>query len=696
VNRWLAVDISRFCAPPVLTEHSLTLFRGPLPPLSSPLDLPSSLLLLQVLDLALRSGAQAIHPGYGFLSENSTFAAAAAQSDLNFIGPPPSAILAMGSKQHSKVIMEGASVPCTPGYHGSDQDANRLLHEAVNTVGFPILIKASMGGGGKGMRTVWTERDFLPALESARSEAASAFGDTDVILEKYLVDPRHIEVQIMADSHGNAVYLHERDCSLQRRHQKIIEEAPASDLSPEMRRALGEKAVMAARAVDYVNAGTVEFLLDTQSTEGAFYFCEMNTRLQVEHPVTESVTGQDLVEWQLRIAAGEVLPITDQDSIPCVGHSFEARIYAENPTNNFLPATGNVWHHRPPTRANVDENEGAGVGIRVDTAIKTGQDISVHYDPMISKLIVHGKDRAMALAKLIKSLKRYQLAGVPSNIEFLINCAEHPAFSKMGGINTGFLEHHADDVQVVPYGENSKNMDICDALASLALSLIIENKAGAPQQLAADPWSNSSGSWRVGGPEGRHRRNLIIGLDEVIDRTVVCLSNRDGSFEMRSNDGGMISLFGDLKSNGRMKVFIDETKHSEYHIVAKEDLNEGTIAIKGWIIHDSIGNAPFAWSSVFSHPLPFSSSGAKRGGDERINALTGSQIKAPMPGKITRIAAEEGEEVSANQIVIVMEAMKMEHSIEAPRSGQIVELNVAVGDIVSDGQSLAIIKDTCE
>ena len=653
----------------------------------------------EILDVALTSGAQAIHPGYGFLSENSSFAAAVSDSDISFIGPSASAILAMGSKSHSKAIMEAADVPCTPGYHEHDQDVERLLHEAVDNVGFPLLIKATMGGGGKGMRIVWSEKEFLPALESAKSESLSAFGDTNVILERYLVDPRHIEVQVMVDTHGNGVYLHERDCSLQRRHQKIIEEAPASDLPDAIRKDLGEKAVMAAQAVDYQNAGTVEFLLDTQNKQdGAFYFCEMNTRLQVEHPITEMITKQDLVEWQLRIAAGQELPIQNQDDIPCIGHSFEARIYAENPAKGFMPQTGHVWYHNPPAEPNV-----GGTDVRVDTAIKTGGDVTVHYDPMISKLIVWDEDRPSALRKLISSLKQYQLAGVPSNIPFLVKCAEHPTFAVSGAVNTGFLEHHANDVKIDANDETGGGRDrhLLESVASSALLLLLENRKGAEGTLFSDsgeagrrksgsPWSNFSGSWRMGGEKGRLSRTLTL-LDEEEERTFTCLSNRDGSFDVIHEDK-LLSVGGFMDDNGKMSVIVNGTQHMSFQIASKEDVGNGSIQVMGWAIADGGHDDPnYTFSAVFRHPYPSSSlsAGVESAG---AGATTGSLVKAPMPGKIVR-CVKEGDTVGVNDVVIVLESMKMEHVITAPSAGQIIELKCSVGDIVNDGGILAVIQD---
>lgn len=708
----------------------------------------------EVLDVALRAGAQAIHPGYGFLSENPTFAALTSDSDVRFIGPPPSAIEAMGSKSRSKAIMEEAGVPCTPGYHGDDQgeegqSEERLLHEAVHTVGFPLLIKAVMGGGGKGMRLVHSEGDFLSALESCRRESLASFGDDRVILERYLVDPRHVEVQVVADAHGNCVHLYERDCSLQRRHQKIIEEAPAGDLPAEVREEMGRMAVKAAQAVGYVNAGTVEFLLDTAAPPatsttangangvggGGYYFCEMNTRLQVEHPITELITRQDLVEWQLRVAAGEELPIKDQARIPCVGHAFEARIYAENPARDFLPATGKVWHHDTPAPPNVGavpvQNDGGssngGTAVRVDTGIQTGRDITVHYDPMISKLIVHGPDRSSSLTALVNSLERYRIAGVPTNVPFLIECASHPAFGIAGGVDTGFLDKHAEDIQLVD-GEDGTPLE--RALSVVAVSLLLENRAGLSGPLeearrrgggvnsanargGGGPWSHLSGSWRMGGKEGRFHRTLRPPPDLDCgggggsggSPSVECVSNRDGSFDMKVITNGQgtsveFTLDARLNDEGRMDVILNKTHHLSFAVATRENIDEGSIEAYLWSRRgEHSGGSPdtdsiigHAWRSVFRHPLPTGSSSSTASSPSAAAAATGaSAIKSPMPGKITKIHKSEGEAVAAGEVVLVMEAMKMEHSIESPADGIVSVVDCRVGDIVNDGAVLLVV-----
>ncbi len=388
-----------------------------------------------ILAIAKRTGAQAIHPGYGFLSENEGFAADCAQAGVVFIGPPPSAIAAMGSKSAAKSIMGKAHVPLVPGYHGDDQHPAVLAREAA-AIGYPVLIKATAGGGGKGMKIVERAADFAAALASAQREAKAGFGDDRVLIEKYLSAPRHIEIQVFADTHGNAVYLFERDCSVQRRHQKVLEEAPAPAMKPEHRRAMGEAAVACAKAIGYVGAGTVEFIAaDSFARDGAFYFMEMNTRLQVEHPVTEMVTGEDLVEWQLRVAAGEPLP-KRQDELVLHGHAIEARIYAEDPDRGFLPSIGTLAHLRAPVE---------GPAVRVDTGVRAGDAITPYYDPMIAKLIVHGEDRPAALRRLAEALAEYEIVGVATNVAFLQRVVAHQAFAS-GAVDTGLIARHQADV----------------------------------------------------------------------------------------------------------------------------------------------------------------------------------------------------------------------------------------------------------
>lgn len=638
---------------------------------------PSASYLLQqeILDIAKATGAQAIHPGYGFLSENFNFCQQVMNTPgIAFVGPPPPAIKAMGSKSQSKAIMEQAGVPTTPGYYGDEtQDADFLLSRAKE-IGFPILVKAVMGGGGKGMRIVWNESEFIAALQACQREALGSFGDDRVLLEKYLQNPRHVEVQVVADSHGNVVHLFERDCSLQRRHQKIIEEAPASDLDPPLREQFGEMGKRAAQAVGYVNAGTVEFLLEGNN----FYFCEMNTRLQVEHPITELITGVDLVEWQLRIAAGEPLPIVDQSQIKSHGHALEARIYAENPSRGFLPATGTVWHHQPPAISNTGIND---AGVRVDTGIQAGQEVGVYYDPMICKLIVHDDNREKALTKLVKALKSYQIAGVPTNIDFLIACSQHDTFQKPGAINTGFLDDHLDEV-LTSSALSGMSSSLSTAVGVFAALVHVENRIGInDQQLKKmrryqSPWSSLSGSWRMG---GEARRNVILEDGRIIE----CVCQRDGSYDI-TLEGETFHVQGSFVVNGGpMQVIVNKTKRIQMTTVFRET-KDGRYEIRMW--PESSSENDYCWTVNLLNPmLPSSLAGTPEG------AAGEGTIKAPMPGKVSRILVVEGGQVKEGDVLLVMEAMKMEHTIVAQTSGVVQSVNCRVNDVVQDGTVLVVV-----
>ena len=572
--------------------------------------------------------------------------------------------------------MKDAGVPITPGFYGDDnQDPDFLLGKAVTEVGFPLLIKAVMGGGGKGMRLVWNEGEFKDALSSCQRESQSAFGDSAVLLERYLVSPRHVEVQVVADTFGSCVHLYERDCSLQRRHQKIIEEAPASDLPPEIRHRLGEMGTKAAQAVGYVGAGTVEFLLDTKEPD-KFYFCEMNTRLQVEHPITEQITGVDLVEWQLRIAAGEPIPLKQED-MPCMGHASEARVYAENPTRDFLPATGTVWHHSPPC----ESNTGASAdGIRVDTGLRSGQEVGVYYDPMISKLIVHDENRELALEKLVRALKDYQIAGVPTNIEFLVKCAQHPTFQKVGAVNTGFLDDHADDVRME---EAPRPSPIAQAIGAFAALLHLEKRVAVPHQ-PTSPWSSMSGSWRAGGAAGRATRQLKLSGDQGSEGSFVeCVSNRDGSFDIRviEDDEAIESfhLAGSMGTDTSMDVVLNGTHRMSLTSVLRE--GDGLMNLSLWPKEPHRKDG-FFWEVEFEHPMmPLPQSVLAGASGE-------GTVKTPMPGRVTRLNKQAGDAVQAGDLVMVLEAMKMEHSIMAPRDGIILDIRYGVDDVVSEGSVL--------
>lgn len=440
----------------------------------------SYLLIDKIIQAAVATRAEAIHPGYGFLSENGDFCKQCSQQGLVFIGPPAEAILAMGSKSAAKTIMGDANVPLVPGYHGDNQDP-QILKKAADKIGYPVLLKAAAGGGGKGMRVVCNPDEFDRALEAAKREARNSFNDEIMLVEKYLLGPRHIEIQVFFDSQGNGVYLFERDCSIQRRHQKVIEEAPAPGISPQLRQQMGEAALRAARAIHYQGAGTVEFLLDAR---GEFFFMEMNTRLQVEHPVTEMISGQDLVEWQLRVAAGEPLPCS-QDQLQIKGHAFEARIYAEDPDQDFLPATGTLKLLQPPI-----END----HVRVDTGVIQGDQVSVYYDPMIAKLIVWDLDRERALQQLVKALSQYRISGLATNINFLYNIATSQSFNS-AEVDTGFIEQHQEEL----FRQRSEDIDYAAPLAARAILLLREQTAktaAAQSREPNSPW-HLVDNWRL-------------------------------------------------------------------------------------------------------------------------------------------------------------------------------------------------------
>ena len=460
----------------------------------------------KILDVAKAAGAQGIHPGYGFLSENAKFAEACAAAGVTFIGPPVPAITAMGSKQKSKEVMESSAVPCVPGYHGDDQQVSTLVAEA-NKMGFPLMIKAVMGGGGKGMRMVESAETFEELLEGCKRESLASFADDRVLLERFLTSPRHVEFQVFADEHGNCVHLFERDCSLQRRHQKVIEEAPAPAMPPALREKMGQVACAAARAVGYVGAGTVEFLLDE---DGSFYFMEMNTRLQVEHPVTELITGQDLVEWQLRVASGGTLPKA-QTELAISGHAFEARVYAEDPVRGFLPQSGKLVHLRPPPA-------GLGVGangvLRLDTGVRAGDTVSVFYDPMIAKLIVWAEDRERALRALATALEGYQIAGVATNLSFLHTLATHPSFQTAGSGETPFNIHFIETHEAsLGLGEGAVPPRI--ALRDVALAALAQALRERPADAAAGLWSAGGANTGLAGWRNFHSQIRTLAFAEA-------------------------------------------------------------------------------------------------------------------------------------------------------------------------------------
>ncbi len=594
----------------------------------------------RIIEIAKRSGAQAVHPGYGFLSENEQFAQACAEAGLVFIGPPPAAIRAMGSKSESKRLMAAASVPLVPGYHGEDQNDALLLAQA-DAIAYPVLIKATAGGGGKGMRVVEQRADFLAALASARREAKNAFADDRVLIEKYLTAPRHIEIQVFADTLGNAVYLFERDCSVQRRHQKVLEEAPAPGMTTERRAQMGSAAVAAAQAIGYVGAGTVEFIAEQS---GTFYFMEMNTRLQVEHPVTEMITGLDLVEWQLRVADGERLPLL-QDELRLRGHALEARVYAEDPDKNFLPSIGRISHLRAP-----QENS----TLRVDTGVREGDEISPHYDPMIAKLIVHGEDRQQALRRLAQALAQYQVVGVATNLEFLHRLATHPAFAG-AQLDTGFIAQHAADL--LPKGQ----MPSADVLAALALAEL-EAARQAAQRVASrssepnSPWFAADGWWLN---SDNHR---IFQFEFQGKALAITVHFRGLAYLLDLPQG---SFKASVKAEGEgLRINLDGDEFLCHCVASGED----RIVYRNGRV----------WK--FRHLDALAHAGESGGG--------GGHLAAPMSGTVIGVLVKEGEIVRAGQPLLVMEAMKMEHTILAPGAGRVVRIAFGPGDPVKDGAEL--------
>ena len=579
-----------------------------------------------ILDVARRSGAQAVHPGYGFLSENAEFAAACAEAGIVFIGPPAAAIRAMGSKAAAKALMAEARVPLVPGYHGTDQDP-ALLHDQAARIGFPVLIKASAGGGGKGMRVVAEAAAFAAALDGAKREAAASFGDDRVLVERYLTAPRHIEIQVFADTHGNAISLFERDCSVQRRHQKVLEEAPAPGMTADRRAAMGEAAVAAARAVGYVGAGTVEFIAEA----GEFYFMEMNTRLQVEHPVTEAITGQDLVEWQLRVAAGEPLP-TLTPSI--TGHAIEARVYAEDPARDFLPSVGTLLHLRQPAER---------PGVRVDTGVRQGDAITPNYDPMIAKLIVHGADRADALRRLSAALAEYEVVGVQTNLGLLRAVAAHPVFAS-GTFDTGFIARHPE-VMAAPPAEPGP-----EVWAAASLFVLREEQDAARASDPGSPWAELD-AWRMNG-DGYQDLHFVAGEAAVTVRAHIAA---DGTVRLDAPGGAVQAAWQDglLRTNGVARPA---------RVVRSGD--QLTVLLAGA-------------AHTLRHVDPLAGPGAEAAGAGRV--------AAPIPARVTRVLVAAGDSVAKGAPLIVVEAMKTEITLTAPAEGIVDEVRTAVGEMVEEG-----------
>ena len=605
-----------------------------------------------VIEAAQRTGTGAIHPGYGFLSENGTFVKALEQAGITFVGPPASAIAAMGDKSAAKARMANAGVPLVPGYHGDDQ-GDALLRSEADKIGYPVMLKASAGGGGKGMRVVESGEGFQAALDGCRRESKAAFGDDRMLIEKYLVQPRHVEVQVFCDRYGNGVYLFERDCSVQRRHQKVIEEAPAPGMTTELRAAMGDAAVRAAQEIGYVGAGTVEFLLDSSpGQDGAFYFMEMNTRLQVEHPVTEMITGQDLVEWQLRVAMGEPLPCR-QDELTITGHSFEARIYAEDPEQDFLPATGLL------TRFALDL-EGAGLGadqVRLDSGVESGDTVSMHYDPMLAKLIVHGVDRDAALATLNRALAALDVQGVVTNRAFLQRLANHPGFKNVE-LDTRFIERN-EATLFAPRPFSTENY------ASAALIGLHQ----LAQECKSDsPWDRHDG-FRLNAPH-----TIRIALCDPAsaqaadnDSAVVVVEGKRATLDTRWQlTIGNSTLTASLQPLEGDAVAITLNGHRR-RLQAYKD---GHVVVMA----EPSGETRLFWRRIDA---------IDHGHHEAESTLT-----APMNGTVVALLVEPGAQVEQGMPLMVMEAMKMEHTMTAPADGSVETFHFQAGDTVSQGAVL--------
>ena len=595
----------------------------------------------RIIEAARATGAEAIHPGYGFLSENEEFARACVKAGLVFIGPPASAIQAMGLKAESKQLMEKAGVPLVPGYHGSDQDPALLQREA-DRIGYPVLIKASAGGGGKGMRAVDKSEDFAAALASCRREAINSFGDDAVLVEKYAQRPRHIEIQVFGDSQGNYVYLFERDCSVQRRHQKVLEEAPAPGMTEALRREMGEAAVAAARAVNYVGAGTVEFIVEQLDGKMKFYFMEMNTRLQVEHPVTEAITGLDLVEWQFRVAAGEPLPLK-QAQLKIHGHAIEARICAENPDKQFLPATGTLQVYRQPACTRFERADG---GVRIDDGVREGDAISPYYDSMVAKLIVHGDTREDALARMDMALGEFHIVGLQTNVQFLRHVVASESFAK-ADLDTALIQREA----AVLFEQEKIGAPL--AMAGAIAFTLQQEKALE----TADPFSRRDG-WRSHGPVSRSFEFEFHGQPHKAQLTY----QHEGSLQLALN-GQLMSLHIEPAADGLLVTLNGQRAHLQVYRLGEQVHLFSACGATQITVIDLLAHA-----GVAQHEA--------------------GRLTAPMPGKVLSFAVQAGDKVSRGQALAVMEAMKMEHTIAAPADGVVAEILYAPGDQVQEGAEL--------
>ena len=588
-----------------------------------------------IIEVALRTGAQAIHPGYGFLSENADFADAVEAAGLVFIGPSSVSMRRMGSKAGAKELMQAAGVPVVPGYTGADQAPDVLAREA-DRIGYPLMIKAAHGGGGKGMRIVRSSGEFLPNLESCQREAASAFGRDRVLLERYIEQPRHIEIQVFGDSHGNVIHLNERECSAQRRYQKVLEESPSPFLTPELRAAMGAAAVQAAHAIDYANAGTVEFIV---APDGAFFFMEINTRLQVEHPVTEFVTGLDLVAWQLRIAAGEALPLA-QGAVRQDGHAIEVRLYAEDPEAGFLPGSGRLDRLRLPA---------ADAHVRIDSGVVEGDTVTIFYDPMIAKLIVWDVDRGSALARLRDALARCEIEGPKSNIGFLEQLVRHPAITG-GTIDTGYLDRHLDEFLPAPQVDD--DLLLAGAVATLLWQEARQRGHAAASTDPTSPWAIADG-WRLG-----HAGKRLLAFLHRGERIELTAQGSNGEYRVAHGDRA-VSVSGASLADGVLQARFDA--HARRFLLQIDDVRV--------LVHD--GERRLRLQPVGVYRRDGSGQGA---GDNRL--------QAPMPGRVVLVKARPGDAVVAGQELLVIEAMKMELALKAPRDGVIAEVRASEGDFV--------------
>jgi len=600
----------------------------------------------RILQAALDTGAQAIHPGYGFLSENEAFAQACADAGMVFIGPKPHSIRAMGLKAESKRLMEAAGVPLVPGYHGADQNPV-LLRQEADHMGYPVLIKASAGGGGKGMRVVERGEDFEAALASCQREARNSFGDDAVLIEKYVQRPRHIEIQVFGDSQGQVVHLYERDCSVQRRHQKVLEESPAPGLTDAMRQRMGAAAVAAAQVVNYVGAGTVEFIVEQQAYDEPetmnFYFMEMNTRLQVEHPVTEAITGLDLVEWQLRVASGEPLPWR-QEQIQRRGHAIEARICAENPDNQFLPSTGTLHVYRKPPAAAFEVS-----AVRFDDGVREGDAISPYYDPMIAKLIVHGEDRVQALARLDAALAETRIVGLATNVQFLRQVLATDSFAQ-AKLDTALIQREHASLWGGPRVSAQRALAVAVSWAQASQQATLADEGWA------DPWAQSDGYTPMGVSQRRHSWQL----DDERVQTVLTTGRQP---ELAVADLEPLPWSALVEGDAHDIAWGDQRFKAHVHAWGDQ-------------VHVFL---PEGARTVFKvDELSHAGEGQEAAG----------QLTAPMPGKVLSFAVQVGDSVKAGQAVAVMEAMKMEHTLHAPADGLVTELLYAPGDQVIEGAEL--------